>query len=242
MTRLALDATAIEALAADPHPLHGLDLRCIMSHLAVAEERANPMNARQLATFNRVRGRLPKAPASIANSSAIFLGPEYGLDLARPGAALYGIAPIVNEPNPMAQVIELRGRILQVQEIDSPRTVGYGATHRAAAPSRLATVAVGYADGYLRSLSNRGSAFLGGVRVPVVGRVSMDLITLDVTDAPHDNARPGNHVELIGPHHTVDDLSHEAGTIGYEILTSLGRRYHRIYLGGDGVPSGRPDA
>jgi alanine racemase len=241
MTRLALDAAAIDALASEPRPLQGLDLRCVMSHLAIAEERANPMSARQLAQFNRVRARLPKAPASIANSSAIFLGPEYALDLARPGAALFGIAPMANEPNPMAQVVELSGRILQVQEIDSPRTVGYGATHRAAAPSRLATVAVGYADGYLRSLSNRGSAFLGGVRVPVVGRVSMDLITLDVTSAPRDLARPGRHVELIGPHHSADDLAREAGTIGYEILTSLGRRYHRVYLG-DAAPAARPDA
>ncbi len=131
----------------------------------------------------------------------------------------------------MAQVIELKGRILQVRQIDSPRTVGYGATHRVAAPSRVATVAVGYADGYLRSLSNRGSAEIGGMRVPVVGRVSMDLITLDVTGVPEDAAHAGAFVELIGPHHPPDELAREAGTIGYEILTSLGRRYRRVYRG-----------
>jgi alanine racemase len=129
-------------------------------------------------------------------------------------------------------VVRLQGKILQLREIDAPRTVGYGATHRAAGPTRIATVAVGYADGYLRSLSNRGSVWLGDRRVPVVGRVSMDLITLDVTGASAEAARPGAFVDLIGADLATDEVAEAAGTIGYEILTSLGRRYHRVYRGG----------
>jgi alanine racemase len=232
MSRLGLEHTDVDSLAADPAALDGLTLRCVMSHLVAAEEARNPLAARQLAAFNALRARLPAARASIANSAAVFLGPEYRLDLARPGAAIYGLAPLESVPNQMAQVIELKGRILQVRSIDSPRTVGYGATHRVAVRSRVATVAVGYADGYLRSLSSRGSAFIAGVRVPVVGRVSMDLITLDVTGVPDALVHAGAHVELIGPHHSPDDLAREAGTIGYEILTGLGRRYRRVYTGG----------
>ena len=231
MSRLGLEPDEARSLARDPSALDGLALTCLMSHLVVAEERGNPITARQLADFNALRRLLPPARASICNSSAAFLGPDYALDLARPGAAIFGLLPIVGEPNPMRPVVTLRGRILQVREIDSPRTVGYGATHRASAPTRIATVAVGYADGYLRSLSSRGSGFLGEHRIRVVGRVSMDLITFDVTGVPAHLARPGEFIELIGPRHTPDDLAEEAGTIGYEILTALGRRYHREYVG-----------
>jgi alanine racemase len=233
MSRLGFEAVDAARLVDDPSPLATLELRCVMSHLACSDERDNPLNSLQLASFEAMRRRMPTAPASIANSSAIFLGSAFHLDLVRPGAAIFGIAPFAHEPNPLRQVVELQAQILQVRLIDSSRTVGYGATHRAGAPTRVATVAVGYADGYLRSLSNRGSAFLGGVRVPVVGRVSMDLITLDVTRVPEHLSRPGATVELLGPNHTADDLAREAGTIGYEILTSLGRRYFRAYLGGD---------
>ncbi len=231
MSRLGLEAEDVALLADDPGAFAGIALRMVLSHLVAAEEAGDSSADRQLERFGALRARLPRAPASIANSSAIFRGPQFALDLARPGAAIYGLAPLESVPNPMAQVIELKGRILQVRSIDSPRTVGYGATHRVAARSRVATVAVGYADGYLRSLSNRGSAFLAGVRVPVVGRVSMDLITLDVTCVPEALADAGAQVELIGPNHPPDALAREAGTIGYEILTSLGRRYRRIYIG-----------
>ncbi|MFQ5954128.1 MAG: alanine racemase [Kiloniellales bacterium] len=230
MTRLGLEPAEVDRLAEDPGRLAGIELSYVMSHLACADEPGHEMNARQLATFTQARRRLAQAPASLANSSGIFLGPDYHFDLARPGAALYGVAPQPGTPNPMAQVINLKGKILQVRNVDSPMTVGYGATHRVTRAGRLATVAVGYADGYLRSLSNRAHAFLGDVRVPVVGRVSMDLITLDVTAAPPRAARPGQWVDLLGPRHGVDALAAEAGTIGYEILTALGHRYHRVYV------------
>jgi alanine racemase len=172
---------------------------------------------------------LPAAPASFANSSGIFLGAEYHFDVARPGIALYGVNPTPGRPNPMAEVVRLQGKILQLRDVDSPQTVGYGAAHRVAAPGRIATVPVGYADGYLRSLSNNGFAAIGDVRVPVVGRVSMDLITLDVTNLRQEQARPGTIVDLIGGPCPIDEVAERAGTIGYEILTSLGPRYLRRY-------------
>ncbi len=230
MSRLGLSAAELAVLAERPELLEGLAIDFHMSHLACAEETDNPMNARQLEDFRAARARLPAAAASLANSSGIFLGPDYHFDLARPGAALYGVNPTPAAPNPMGQVIRLRAKILQIRDIDAPQSVGYGATHCAGGPTRLATVGVGYADGYLRSLSNRGSAFIGGERVAVVGRVSMDLITLDVTGVAPEKARPGAWVDLIDPRHGPDSLAAEAGTIGYEILTALGRRYHRVYL------------
>jgi Alanine racemase len=133
----------------------------------------------------------------------------------------------------MTPVVRLEAPILQVRDVDSPMTVGYGAAYRVARRGRLATIPMGYADGYLRSLSNRGSAFLGGIRVPVVGRVSMDLLTLDVTDVPPGLAVPGALVELIGADMSVDALAANAGTIGHEILTGLSRRYGRRYLPAD---------
>ncbi|MCH8153662.1 MAG: alanine racemase [Proteobacteria bacterium] len=232
ISRLGLPDDELEALAADRGRLAGIDLRYLLSHLACADRPEHPLNAEQLRRFRAARARLPDAPASLANSSGIFLGADYHLDLARPGVALYGVNPTPGQPNPMRQVVRLQGKILQVREIDASRTVGYGATHRAAGPTRIATVAVGYADGYLRSLSNRGSAWLGDRRVPVVGRVSMDLITLDVTGAAAEAARPGAFVDLIGADLSTDEVAEAAGTIGYEILTSLGRRYHRVYRGG----------
>ncbi len=237
MTRLGLEAPDVAALADDPERLAGIEVKYVMSHLAAAEDPANPLNARQLAAFDDARARLGPgidAPASLANSSGIFLGPDYHFDLARPGAALYGIAPQAGVPNPMTQVVRLQGKILQVRDVDSPMTVGYGATHRVRAKGRIATVGVGYADGYFRALGNRGHAYIGETRVPVVGRVSMDLITFDVAEVPPDQAVPGGFIDLIGDRHPVDALAEEAGTIGYEILTALGRRYHRIYSHGAG--------
>lgn len=229
MARLGLPAAELAAIAADPALLDGVPLRAVMSHLACADEPAHPLNAEQLRRFQVARAALPAAPASLAASSGILLGPGWHFELVRPGVALYGVNPQPATPNPMAQVIALKAKILQVRDVDRGMTVGYGATHLVDRPSRIATVAAGYADGLLRSLSNRGSAVLGGHRVSVVGRVSMDLITLDVSSVEPALAQPGALVDLVGPGHTVDDLAAEAGTIGYEILTALGRRYHRVW-------------
>ncbi len=236
MNRLGLGAAERDRLAAGPDMLDAIEVRLVMSHLACADERRHAMNRAQLGLFTaaltRLAPHLPAVTASLANSSGIFLGADFHFDLARPGIALYGGNPTPPEPNPMAEVVRLQGKIIQVRDVDSPMTVGYGATHRVDRPCRIATVPLGYADGFLRSLGNRSYATIGSTRVPVVGRVSMDLITIDVTALPAAEVHPGTPVELIGPGRSIDDVAAAAGTIGYEILTSLGARYRRRYSGG----------
>ncbi|MEE8171853.1 MAG: alanine racemase [Alphaproteobacteria bacterium] len=234
MSRLGLAPQEVARLVAQPERLAGLPIAFVMSHLACAEQPGHRMNEAQRGEFKAALGALgPSAAAagsSLANSSGIFLGAEFHFDLARPGAAIYGLNPTPGNVNPMSEVVRLQGKILQVRRVDSLRSVGYGAAHVVTRPSRIATVPVGYADGYLRSASNRASGSIRGVQVPVVGRVSMDMITLDVTDIPLEHAQPGEPVDLIGGPHPIDALAGEAGTIGYEILTSLGRRYRRRYF------------
>lgn len=229
MTRVGLPAGEAEALAADPGRIAGFECRYLMSHMACADEPDHPLNARQRDRFAAMVPRIPHSHAMLAASSATFLGPAWHFDYIRPGVALYGGRPNTQAPNPMRQVITLEGKILQIQDVDAPQTVGYGAGHQVEKPGRIATIGVGYADGYLRSLSNKATAVLHGVTVPLVGRVSMDLITFDITAVP--DAKVGDAMELIGPSHTIDDLADQAGTIGYEILTSLGARYARRYVG-----------
>ena len=222
-------------LAADPALLDGIEITYVMTHMACADEPAHPLNAAQLARFRAalaaVRGAAPGVKGSLAASSAIFLGPDYHFGLVRPGAALYGVNPTPGTPNPMRQAVRLEGRVLQVRHVDSGERVGYGATRRCDRPSKIATVATGYADGYLRALSNRGVARIAGHEIPMIGRVSMDLLTFDVTDLPEGLVYPGGLVELLGDGYTPDDAARDAGTIGYEILTSLGGRYARRYIG-----------
>ncbi|MBE9555219.1 MAG: alanine racemase [Proteobacteria bacterium] len=232
MARLGLPPAELDALADDHSRLNGIDLALIISHLSRAGEPDETMSHRQRDDFAAALARLPWAPASLAASSGIFLGPDYLFDMVRPGVCLHGINPRPGQPNPLRAVVRLQAKILQIRDVDTPQTVGYGATHRFAGPGRVATLAAGYADGYPRSLSGCGTAHMGATAVPVLGRVSMDLIAVDVTRVPE--ARPGDMVDLIGPHHDIDALAEEAGTVGYEILTSLGRRYKRHYLGGDG--------
>lgn len=232
MNRLGISPVEVAALARNPELLAGIEVALVLSHLACAEDASSPMNSGQLLSFLREKGALPSAPASLANSSGIYLGAEYHFEAVRPGAALYGVNPTPGTTNSMAEVVHLQARILQVRQIDSPETVGYGAAFRAESSRRIATVAVGYADGYLRSLGDRGAGVVGGVRVPVVGRVSMDLLALDVSDAPQELAVPGQPVSLIGGGMPLEQVAAAAGTISYEILTSLGRRYPRVYAGG----------
>jgi alanine racemase len=232
MSRLGLSHSQAAALAEDSAALGNLDLRLVMSHLACADEPRHPMNRRQLDAFNAARALFPDIEGSLAASSGIFLGLDWHADWGRPGAALYGVQPTAEGPNPMVQVVRLEGRIIQLRDVDAGETVGYGATHRVSARSRLAIVAAGYADGIFRSLSNRGCGHLGENQVPLVGRVSMDLIIFDVTGLPDGVVHPGAMIDLIGPNNTVDQMARDAGTIGYEVLTALGRRYCRRYLGG----------
>ena len=231
MNRLGLPPAELDAaLALDGFA--GWPWRSLMSHLACADAPDHPLNEAQRRRFESVRARLPVMPAGLAASSGIFLGPGYRFDEVRPGAALYGIAPQPGRPNPMAQPLRLQAKILQVRRVDRGESVGYGAAHIAGGSTKIATIAVGYADGYLRAASGRGHLRIAGVAVPVVGRVSMDLITLDVGALPDSATEPGALVDLLDDRRTPDDLAAEAGTIGYEILTSLGARYRRRYVGG----------
>jgi alanine racemase len=215
---------------------HGITL--VMSHLASAELLNNPHNAKQLAAFREVASEFSGVPAALANSSGIFLGPQFQFDLVRPGAALYGINPTPEADNPMQPVVELKARIVQIRHVERGETVGYGGTWTARRPTKLAIVAAGYADGYFRAASandgTRGAeVVVSGKRCPIAGRVSMDLIAVDVTDLEKNAARRGHMVTLIGEGITVDELAHHFGTIGYEVLTSLGRRFARVYKGGE---------
>ncbi len=234
MTRLGLESRDALALTEEPGAFAAFSDVLLMSHLVATEEPANPINAEQLHRFKSLVPRFAGARASFVNSSGIFLGPDYHFDLARPGYALYGGNPTPSAPSPMRHAVQLLARILQVRDIDSPRTVGYGATARAAAGARIATIAIGYADGFLRSLTNSGHAWLGPHRVPVLGRVSMDLVTLDVSSIPETACTAGEFVELIGERMSIDEVADLAGTNGYEVLTRLGRRFVRCYLGGAG--------
>ena len=235
MARLGMPTGEIKHLTAHPDLLDGCRITHVLSHLACADQPGDLLNETQRQRFEDARTLLTPvvgsdATWSLANSSGIFLGPPWHFGLARSGAALYGINPTPGAPNPMLPAVQLRGKILQVQRVDSPQTVGYGAAHVVTGPARVATVAVGYADGYLRSCGGLAHACLGEIRVPVIGRVSMDMITLDITSVPDDVARPGVQVDLIGDHYSVDSLAADAGTIGYEVLTSLGNRYQRNYI------------
>jgi len=236
MNRLGI--TAEEAAALAPRVKienHGVAL--LISHLACAELTDHPLNAGQIRLFRDLRMLYAGVPASLANSSGVFLGSAAHFDLARPGAALYGINPTPSRPNPLRSVLELTGRILQVRNVDQGETVGYDAAWTAKRPSRLAVVALGYADGLLRSASatdrgrGGGAAIIAGKRCPFAGRVSMDLVCIDVTDLPQGSVRRGDSATLIGERIPIDEVAASAGTIGYEILTGIGRRCHRIYRG-----------
>ena len=228
MARLGLSRAELSVLRDDPLLLAGFDVMFVMSHLVSAETPEDPLNRRQRQRFLEVARQFPQAATSLANSSGMFLGEDFGSGLARPGAALYGLNPTPRRPNPMRAAVRLHARILQVHEVQPGGTVGYNGIWTATLPSRIATLAVGYADGFPRSLSNAATARFDGAVVPLVGRVSMDLTTFDVTET---RAQPGDELELIGPGHDADALAAEAGTNGYEILTSLGSRYARHYIG-----------
>ena len=236
INRLGMTADDVRALARRLDPLKAFDLSLVLSHLACADDPKSPKNPAQRAKFDELRAMLPPAPASLANSGGVFLGRDYHYDLVRPGIALYGGRAFEGGPNPMRTVVRLAARILQVRDVAAGETVGYGATFHVDEPRRIATIACGYADGFLRALSNASGrsgavGYIGDYPVPVVGRVSMDLITVDVTEVPEALARRGQWVEVMGDRVTLDDLTDKAGTIGYELLTRLSRRVHRIYTG-----------
>jgi len=230
MSRLGLDEKAAAALVDDPEFPRDFDLRLLMTHLACADEPARAANGDQLARFRAIRTRFPGVPGSIANSGGAFLAAPFHADLARPGLALFGV-----EPGPHADglqpVVRLEARVLQIREIEAGTGVGYGLDHIAAARQRIATVAIGYGDGWPRSLGGVGAAWHRGVRLPILGRISMDSMAVGLDALPHGALQEGDFVELVGPSQSLAEVARDAGTIAYEILTRIGPRAERVYLG-----------
>jgi alanine racemase len=236
MNRLGLSLRDAAELAGMPALHAAFAPRLLMSHLAGADTLANPLNRAQLASFEAVRAAFPALPASLANSAGIFLGPEYRFDMVRPGIALYGAEFAADRP-PLAPVVTVEARVLQVRDAAAGETVGYGAGEKLARDGRLAILSAGYADGYLRAAGSSNAragacAVVRGRQAPLVGRVSMDLVAIDVTGIP--GVSRGDWVELFGPNMPVDEVARAAGTIGYELLTSLSRRAERVYVDGPG--------
>ncbi len=233
MNRLGLSIDETAAVAARMQSeQHGLVL--LMSHFACADRPEHPLNDQQTRQFREIRALFRGIPGSLANSSGIFLDQSAYCDMVRPGAALFGVNPTPGRPNPMKPVVELKCRVLQVRTVPRGASVGYQAAWTAARGSRIAVIAAGYADGLLRSTAATDSragrhVIVADTRCRIVGRVSMDLIAVDVSDLKEGAVRRGDLVTLIGDGLTVDAVAEEAGTIGYEVLTSLGRRFHRVW-------------
>jgi alanine racemase len=236
INRLGFSAAEFAALLEDRFTMEGLNVSLLMSHLACADDPGHPMNRRQAEAFKAVRARLPGVPASLANSSGIFLGDAFTHDLVRPGIALYGGNPTQKVANPMHAVAILEGTVMQLREIGPGDTVGYGATWQAARPSLVAVLGAGYKDGVPRALSSRAQegpaqVFINGQRCPVIGRVSMDMMAIDVTDLAPGTVTRGTRAEILGRNIAIDEVASWAGTISYELLTRLGSRYARLYTG-----------
>ena len=234
MNRLGLSEKEFNALLTDPDGFLGLHPQMLMSHLACADDPQHPLNKTQLERFRAMIGafrtRFPDSKGSLANSAGVLLGQDWQFEYARPGVALYGVNPTQSGAQTMLPVVNLKARIIQVRRVDTPGHVGYGAASSVRQGAKIATVSMGYADGYLRSLGSSGFGILDGIKVPVLGRVSMDLTTFDVSNVPDSATIPGGFIDIISHAVTVDDVARAAGTIGYEILTALGNRFHRRYL------------
>ena len=245
MNRLGLETGEImQLIQATKEILSGLEVQIIMTHLAAADQRDHPMTEQQIRLFKKWQQALAvqnvTAPVSLANSAGILLHPETYGNLARPGIALYGVVPDSKPANTqikgLCPAITLHARILQIRCVDRNETVGYGCNYRVTQPARIATVAFGYADGLMRRMSDTNlpvvAAYFAGYRLPLVGRVSMDLAMFDISDIPVGQIQSGMWVELIGPQQTLGDLAVAADTISYELLVRLGSRSQHIYLGG----------
>ncbi|EJF86551.1 alanine racemase [Bartonella vinsonii subsp. arupensis OK-94-513] len=229
MNRLGLDKQEVQKLIKQPVIFEIAEIKYILSHLANGEEYAHPSNDTQLTALKAILAQLPACKVSFANSGGIFLGNNFYFDLVRPGIALYGSDPRGKQPTPLKPVLKLEAQVSQIRSVEAGAPVGYGGSFITQRPSTLATISIGYADGWLRALSNKGAVYFNGNRLPIVGRISMDSLVVDATDLDKKPQR-GDWVELIGMHQTLEKVSTDAGTIPNEILTSLGHRYKRIYI------------
>ncbi|HAC33211.1 MAG TPA: alanine racemase [Gammaproteobacteria bacterium] len=228
MNRLGLSPQELVRLQGDGETIDQLNVVLLISHLACADEADHPLNVLQLSRFTKVNDLFPAAPSSLANSSGLFLGPQYHFQQCRAGAALFGVNPTPGLSNPMQPVLEVTAPVVQIRS-NSSGSVGYGATAQLKTPKRLAVIAAGYADGYPRHASNRGQVVINGQMAPLIGRVSMDLITVDISHLQSNSIQIGDQALLVGEDYGINELANAADTIGYEILTNLGRHAKTTY-------------
>lgn len=229
MSRLGLNEEELDEVLGWPNFAGQVNIRLLMTHMACADTPGAPANADQMRRFAGFAARLPSVPRSLANSAAAMFLPEIAGDVLRPGLVLYGVDPGAGASE-MQPAIRLDARIIQLRAIPAGTGVGYGFDYIADRPLRIATLSAGYADGWPRALSSKGAVWFEGHRLPILGRVSMDSCVVDVTNVPEARIRPGDRVELIGPHQSVSDLADGLATTPHEILTSLGRRFARSYI------------
>lgn len=234
MRRLGLDTGETARVMDEPSLLRGLNVSAVLSHFACADEPDHPLTRDQYKRFKAIAPYFSQARKSLSNSAGVFQSRDFDFDFVRPGMAVYGLNPTPGQVNPMQPVVQLRARVLQVRTALAGESVGYGAAHLCQKDQRVATIALGYADGFLRSLSGRGRVFWNGVSLPILGRVSMDLVSIDATGQ---GLCAGDWVTVLGNGQDADSLAAMAGTIGYEILTGLGARYQRRYISSDQIAS-----
>ena len=230
MSRLGLSPEELKRCMERYNLSKSIKIDLLLSHLANGDSRDNKMNKHQLKNFESHIDIVNPKRASLAASSGIFLETNYLFDLVRPGYALYGGNPISKEQNPMEQVVKFQGKIIQIRTINSGETVGYGSSFSASEKSVIATVGLGYADGIPRSLGNTGHAWIKDYKIPLVGHISMDLITMNISAVPQDVIEPGTLGDFIGAKQTIDEIAKQADTIGYEIMTKLGTRAQLKYV------------
>lgn len=232
MTRLGLSESNVARIAQNPDFTDYLDVDYVLSHLACASNEGHALNKKQLEMFSNSLKLLDYERGSLSNSAGVLLGKEYHFNQVRPGCSLYGINPMDEGASIFGQVATLKAEVVQIHNIKNDLPVSYNSTYIAKKGDRIATLLCGYADGYLRHLSNKGKAFYKGYKLPVVGIVTMDYIMVDVTQVPEGLLSEMNYVELLGANVTVDEVAKLAGSNGYEILTSLGKgRFNKVYKG-----------
>lgn len=232
MIRLGFTPEDARALSEDPAALSGVDVRLLVSHLGCSFDETHALTCRQLAAFDELRRWFPGVKASLVNSAGLFFSADCRADLVRPGGALYGLNPPNALENPLRCVVTLHAPILQIRTLAQDETVGYSATHAAPKGARIATLAIGYADGLVHGLTNAGKVWIAGYEAPIIGKVSMDLTTVDVSAIPEGAVQEGDMAEIYGPNRSFQLLAQEAGTAAYELFTSLGPRVWRRYVGG----------
>ncbi|WP_455481716.1 alanine racemase [Bartonella sp. B35(2025)] len=230
MNRLGLDQRELQQLIKNPDFFKKAKVKYIISHLANGDDDTHPSNYAQLAALKAILAQLPTCKVSLANSGGIFLGSDFYFDLVRPGIALYGIDPHKKYPTLLKPVLKLEAQVIQSRYLDTGAPVGYGGSFITRRPSTLVTISIGYADGWLRALSNKGTVYFNGYKLPIIGRVSMDSIIVDATDLKDEKPQRDDWVELIGTHQTIEKVSTDANTVPHEILVSLSSRCKCIYI------------